>query len=276
MINLFVLGPLVASVLMASGGNASGTLTIQGNNIELKHVYAQQLRGDAGGTGRPVQVVITDRPVPEEARNDTGAMMDLYGAGQLHGVKVEYTPDGSSVSIVFMSNLIDGSISFSQGGSDVRPKVFTATRIENTLDLSERKTGDTSIALKASFAADVAPYVEEPEPTPADAAAARNAPQTKVYLALLKAVHAGDKAGIMAHVDPERRAMVDTPEFPELLKMIQGMTPKQVKVLKLTESGDKSVLLVEAKNEEGGLMRGKITLTKGPGGWFVSRESWGE
>jgi hypothetical protein len=277
MVTLLLLCLLTASATLSASDSVSGKLTIQGKAIELKHIYAQQFPDSSDKSKRNVLVVITDQPVPEDARNDTGEMMDLYFAGKFHGVKLEYPPDGSSVSVVVMSNLLEGSFSWSRAGSDVAPKVLTGTRIEHSFDIPERTTGDTAIALQATFAAGIVPHIPEPEPTPADTAAAQKAPQTNAYIALVKANRAGDKAGIMAAVDPERRAMVDTPDFPKILEMVQEMTPKNTKVLEVTESADKYILIVQASNEEGNPMRGKITMVKGPESeWFASRESWGE
>jgi len=277
MMTLLLLGLLAASGSLAASDTASGTLTIQGKKIELKHVYARQIPDWTDKSKLGVLVVITDQPVSEDAREDTGVMMDHYSEGKFHGAKLEYAADGSSLSIVFMSNLIEGSISWSRSGTDVSPKLLTASRVEDSFDMPERTTGDTAISFQATFAADVKTYIPEPEPTPADTTAAQTAPQTRAYLALVKAIHAGNKAGIMAGVDPERRAMVDTPDFAEMLKMVQEMTPRNPKVLKVTESADKAVLVVQAADEEGKPMRGKVTMVKGPKGeWFVTRESWGE
>lgn len=272
---ILLLGLSLATLSAAAGGTASGKLTIQGKTFELKHVYAMEAADPFDKSQNVVQVLVTSDPVPEDARGDSSLMMDLYSAGKFHGVRCEYKPDGSGVSIGVLSNAYDGSISVSRSGDPYKPKVLTPKRIEGGLTMEESTLGPWTYSFDFTFAADIAPRVIEPEPTPADTAAAQKAAPTKVFLALMTAIHKGDKAAILAAAPPDQREMFDGPDFAKMLEMAQAMTPKNIKVLKVTEQGAKATLIVTA-TEDGETLRGKAFLEKdASGAWRLVRQSWG-
>jgi len=96
----------------------------------------------------------------------------------------------------------------------------------------------------------------------------------KAYLSLVEAIRSGNKQKILEMAPPEKRAMIDTPQFPEMLKMVQMMTPQKIQVLKAMETGDKSTLITRGTSE-GKPQRGKIYLTRVNGKWLVASETWG-
>jgi hypothetical protein len=266
-----------ATLASAAPGTATGKLTIQGKTFDLKHAYANEVPDGFDKSKNAVQVLLTSAPVDEEAVTDSGLLMDLYGDGKFHGLKCEFRPGDSAVNIQVLSNLLGGSISLSKSGGDVpMPHVFTATRIEGAVNHPESTLGDWTYSFEANFAADITPRSIEPEPTPADTAAAKGHPATKAFLALLAAIHKGDKAGILALAPPDQREMIDGPDFAETLKFIQAITPKEVTVLKVTENGPKATLRLSGV-EEGETVRGKAFMEKDGGGvWRMVRQSWGE
>lgn len=272
---ILTIGLFLAVLASAADGTASGKLTIQGKTFELKHVYAREVADAFDKTANAVEVVITSAPVPEEARGDTGLMMDLYRAGKFHGVKCEYRPDGSGVGVVIMSNAYDGSISVSRSGDSYAPKVLTKERIEGALVWEESTLGPWTYSFEFTFATDIAPRVIEAEPTPEDTAKAQGLSSVKAFLALMAAIHKGDKAGILAAMPEEQRAMMDGPDFQQMLEMAQAMTPKEIKVLKATEEGAKATLVVVGV-DDGTPIRGKSYMEKdAAGAWRLLRQHWG-
>jgi hypothetical protein len=272
---ILTIGLFLAVLASAADGKASGKLTIQGKTFELKHVYAREVADAFDKTANAVEVVITSAPVPEEARGDVGLMMDLYQAGKFHGVKCEYKPEGSGVGVVIMSNAYDGSISVSRSGDSYAPKVLTKERIEGALTWEESTLGPWTYSFEFTFAANIAPRVIEAEPTPEETAKAQGTAPVKAFLALMEALRKGDKAVILAAMPAEQRAMMDGPDFPKMLEMAQAMTPKEIKVLKVTEEGSKATLVVVGV-DDGTPIRGKSYLEKdAAGAWRLLRQSWG-
>lgn len=266
---------VLPAVLAAAEGSASGTMTIEGKTFELKHAKATRIVDWTDKQKEATLLLLTDNPVPDSAVLDSGELMDLYRDGKVNGLKVEFTDDGQNRSYILMSNAYEGSISMSGTFDSAKElAVFTEKRIEGTMVQEPRKLGDTTYAFDVKFAADVAPRVIESEPTPADTAAAAKASSAKAYLAFIEAVRKGDKAKLLAMSPPERREMIDTPDFPEILKMVQAMMAKNIRVLKTTETGDKAILIASGI-EDGKEQRGKITMIRqSNGSWAMERESW--
>lgn len=280
MLEYVLLGALAASVVVAQdrpgADEVTGSLTIDGKTFALTHIYAELVKDDSDKTKTMTRVTITTRAVPARAREEELGVYDLARETDLHGVRIDYRDGGSSMSLIVISGLIEGSLSFSRSGSNVTPDVFTPTRIVGTAEIAERTMGSTTIAMNAEFSATVSPLVVVAEPTAAETAAAQTMSSTKAYLALVKAIHAGDKAAILAAAPPEQRSMMDTPEFAQMLPMVQSMVPKVVRVLKATETAEEATLLAATDDLDGRPARGKIKLTRGPNGeWFMAGESWG-
>ena len=77
----------------------------------------------------------------------------------------------------------------------------------------------------------------------------------EVYLSMVRAVHAGDREGIRAALPPGRREMVDSAELEAMLGMLRRVTPRQVQVVGVEESGDRAVVTAEGVNGAGERLR---------------------
>jgi hypothetical protein len=60
----------------------------------------------------------------------------------------------------------------------------------------------------------------------------------------------------------------------EMLKMVQAMTPANIRVLKVTEHGDRARIVARG-SKEGQAQRGRIYLTRLNGKWVMAGETWG-
>lgn len=99
----------------------------------------------------------------------------------------------------------------------------------------------------------------------------------EVYLAMVRAVHAGDWEGIRAALPPGRRAMVDSAELEAMLGMLRRVTPREVEVVGVEESEERAVVTAEGVNGAGVRLRGEIRLQRGgEGEWWMAGETWGQ
>jgi hypothetical protein len=257
----------------------TGTMTVGDQVITLTHAYAYVVPDPFDKSVQVTRVLVTDREIPDLALFEEDDAFLLVERDALRGVRLDFNAKEGSTIIGLMTRSLGGSASLTRNGPSVRPKVHTASRIEAALDVTEDIAG-TPFRLQLRFATAVTPPPAQTEPTAAEIAAAQNAAPTRAYLALNRAIHAGDKAAILAAVEPERRNMLDAPGMPpfaEVLKMMQGMTPKTVKVLRVTEATTKAVLIAEAPDPDGKPMRGRITLVRGAEGqWYMAGEQWGK
>jgi hypothetical protein len=254
---------LISAAEALHGQTASGTLTIGNDQFEMKYSAAALAKG---GT----RIVLADKPIPEDVIDDEGQIWDLKRSG-FHGLQVDITQDKQNYSIFVISSTLEGSLTHSGTFDASRLTVFTDKRVEGALDAAPEKTGENTVGWSVKFAANVTP--PEAAPTPADQTAAASKQSTKAYLALVAAIHAGDKKTILDLAPPDRRPMIDTPQFPEMLKMVQAMTPTDVLVLKAAETGDHARLVARGKLD-GSPRRGKIYLNRVNGKWIMANESW--
>ena len=201
--------------------------------------------------------------------DDMAAIWDLK-TKDVHGLQLDIGASKGNIDVFVISNTLDGSLSQSTTFDPATFAVLTDKRVEGTVK-NQIELGSNKCSFDVKFATDVAPLPAEP--TPADAKAAAQMASTKSYLAFVKAIETGDKQAIIAMSPPDRRAMVDSPDFPKMLEMVQAMQAKDIHVLKATEAGNTATLIVDG-TQDGKPQRGKVTLTKTDGRWIMVSESW--
>lgn len=251
--------------------SAAGRLTIGKDTFELKYAAAALVPDSSDKTKTATRIVLADKPIPADVVDDEGQIWDLKEKGY-HGLQVDITQDKANYSLFVISDTVQGTVSRSGTFHPEQLSVFTEKRVEGAFEVAPEEHAGTTIGYSVKFAAAVAP--REAAPTPADAAAAAGKVSTRAYLALTAAIRAGDKQKILEMSPPDRRAAVDTPQFPEMLKMAQLMLPQNIQVLKATETGD-TARLVARGSVEGKPQRGKIYMTRLNGKWIMASETWG-
>ena len=242
---------------------ASGTLTIGKDQFEMKYAAALQVKN---GT----RIVLADKPIPEDLLDDEAQIWDLK-TRSYHGLEANIDADKKNYSLFVISPTLQGSVSISGTFHREWLSTFTAKRVEGALEAPPKQIGDDTVGYAVKFAATVAPA--EPPPTAADQAAAASKESTKVYLALVAAIRAGDKQKIIALAPPDKRGVIDTPDFPQILKLVQAMTPTNIQVLKATETGDHAKLIARG-TLDGAPQRGNIYHNRVNGRWIMAGESW--
>lgn len=253
-------------------GTASGFMTINNERFELNSVAAILAPDTFDKTKLQTRIVIADKPIPMGILGDEGEVWDLKTKG-FHGLEISINEDKSNYSLFVISSTLQGhTISLSGTFDAKRVSIFTKQRAAGSMEAKPDKIGDTTFSYSVKFDTRVAQ--PEAAPTAADTAAAAGKESTKAYLALVAAIRAGDKAKIIALSPPDKRAMIDTPDFPKMLELVQMMTPTKIEVLKATETGDEATLIARGISE-GKPQRGKIYLSRVGGKWVMKSESWG-
>jgi|GEM_PF-1664087 len=248
---------------------APGKLVLDGKTIELTHVYARKGPAKFDSKAVSTYVLAADRELSPAVRVDEDAIRELGWDGNLNSVEVEVTGDGISWAI--RSSAVKSSLSGSQSPDPYKLSV-TGGRVKGLVKMEKAgKLGDTEYYFEFPVNAAIEVKTVVPPPTAKDKAAAQTAASAKAYLTLQTAVMKGDKVGIIKGVDPAKAAQIDTPEFPQILKMVQAMQPKDIEVLRAIETGDAADLTVSGG---GGKDAGEVKMQKLNGNWIVMRESW--
>ncbi len=247
----------------------SGVLTLNQQTFQLGYSAAIQVPDSLDKGKMSTRIVVADKSIPPDVMDDEASIWDLKSKGY-HGIQIDIGASKGNVSTFIISNTLDGSMSGARTFDPATFPVFTNKRVEGTLK-SDGEIGSNKYSYDVKFATDI--MASAPEPSPADTTAAARKESTKAYLALVEAIRSGNKQQILAMSPPERRAMIDTPDFPAMLKMAQAMQPQNIRVLKATETGDTAILIASG-TQEGANQRGKITLMKAHGKWIMAGESW--
>lgn len=99
----------------------------------------------------------------------------------------------------------------------------------------------------------------------------------KVYMALHKATLAGDVDAMLALVQADNAARMRAdrkkPDFPEMLEMVRGLEPAQVRIVSGTVAGNNATLQIAGKDADGAAMTGEVKLVKEGVAWKVSHVS---
>lgn len=240
----------------------AGTLEVEGRKMEITHVYARKGPAKFEKGKETLQLLLADRELAFAVRTDPDAVRELMWNNQLNAMEFEF--DGDTVHYSLRTS--KGNLSGSRSPNPFQLAI-TPTHVKGKLALEDE--GRYKLDAEVDAVIERAP-VEAP-PTAADAVAARKSEAAKAYFALQAALMRGDKAGMMKLVDPEKAKMMDTPEFPQMVKMVQSMQPKNIQVLKATETGEAAELIVSG---DAGKQRGKVKMAKLDGQWRVMKESW--
>ncbi len=265
-------GTLVACVCgMAQAGDASGTLEVNGKTYQITHAYGIAVE-DAFEKGQDMpMLILSDRPLPEKLLNEKVDFFELRDAG-MNGMKMEFYSKGSNYSMMLVGAGVEGSVSTSGTFDAGQFSVYEPAKLAGKI-AAEKTIGSASFKYSVAFETDVLPRKAKVAPTAAQLKAAQNAASAKAYLTFNQAVREGKLDVIRASVVPERAAMMDNPEFKNMLGLIQAMMPADIAVVKATETGDEAELELTGK-EDGKQKDGTVMLKKIGGKWLVEKESW--
>lgn len=256
---------------MAQAGDASGTLEVNGKTYQITHAYGIAVE-DAFEKGQDMpMLILSDRPLPEKLLNEKVDFFELRDAG-MNGMKMEFYSKGSNYSMMLVGAGVEGSVSTSGTFDAGQFSVYEPAKLAGKI-AAEKTIGSASFKYSVAFETDVLPRKAKVAPTAAQLKAAQNAASAKAYLTFNQAVREGKLDVIRASVVPERAAMMDNPEFKNMLGLIQAMMPADIAVVKATETGDEAELELTGK-EDGKQKDGTVMLKKIGGKWLVEKESW--
>lgn len=277
---------LLATALLipAAEPSADGTLTVNGNDIAINHVYALYHDDEEGVLleGPELRILFTDREVDPEVLQEPAlfGLQKLARAGKLQGLVVTFDPneeDRTYHGTVFYTPA-DPQASmpfFSSSGEDA---VFTALQL--TDDSVAGSAVDESVdngffedMPKYRFAITFSTPIAKMPPISEKlvGAEAANSAQAKVVLDLEAAIVAGDME-TAKKLAPERmiemEAAMEAYGKDEFLAQIKEMIPdratRQKQITGVTVRGKRAIVMIQ---EDNGTM--SMNLIKDGDGWRV-------
>lgn len=247
---------------------APGVLEVEGNKFELTHVYARKAPSTFDKTTESIYVLAVDRELPAGVRVDPDAVRGMVWDNKLNGIEMEFKDD--SVSWLLKTSAAGGSVSGSRSPNPYKLQT-TPAHVTGRVEMDERASSFAQYFAAFDIDAAIERYVAPPAPSAADTAAAQDHAATKAYFEFQDALMKGDKDTMMKLVDPEKAAMMNTPEFPEMLSFIQDMQAKNIRVLHVVDGGDTATLTVAGDD---GKQTGSAAMERRNGQWLVMNENW--
>lgn len=255
---------LTSALLNAGQGTASGTLTVQGHTIAMKHAQAVAIED---GT----RLVVSDAPIPASALQDHFELMRLTREGKVNAIQIEIGASKTSLGTAIMSNKLEASVSTATMLDPKAIPVFTSTRLEGALSIPASSLGPMN-GIQHPVRRRHYPTHYQGRAHPRRHRQRLQSPLRAGLPPSVAAVRAGNKARLLVFLAPCPK-VIHQPDFAEKLGFIQAMLPADIQVLKAEESGDSSTLTVTG-TEEGKRKEGTVKLTRQAGKWSIERESW--
>lgn len=261
-----LLAPVVAFAAVPEPGTVTGSFTVNGEPVALRHAYVfREAEGFYDPADPTWMVVFTAEEVSPRDIDDPFLDPSLR-------LGLTLTSEfGDEPRLEVLSKTIRiGNASLSGGESpkleleQQGPEVF-AGRIH----LAEPQTFfDDSYQYDLSFhALPVDPNAPIGEVLPEGGGEPGAA-----YLAWTRAVHSGDLDALKALVSPDMAAMLDAPEAAEELEFMALMTPTDVRIVDGSSDGSTAILNIEG-TMEGEAVKGEITLERHGELWMPTSTS---
>lgn len=266
---------LVSPAAPAADGKAEGTITVNGKTTKLVHAYARAVKGFFDAAKEDVEVILSDVPLEAKALEDQFERSRMADAGKLHAFEIRLDADGKPISTSFRDNGFKKASPSGLSSADVfTKKVFDGKTVEGRYKSAKESEffGET-YSFDVSFRADVTRAPKAVPPTAAETAAAQKAPQAAVYADFLRAIQKEDLPALRKLFSKEQAKNLDDPEARKMVGMVKMMSPTEIKVLKVVETGDKAELTVTGK-QDGSVASGVVHMVKEGGAWKVQREEW--
>jgi len=265
-----LLGSLVLlSTNVAAQNEAAGTLTVDGETVEIKYGYADVYEGD-------VTVILTDSEVPREAIPDRtyglGANGDFKGI--VFSVSAE-TQELQTGGWHDLTNVVHFHPITNEQGEIGNPTLTTTRFDAEWLEGAITTGGPTDVSghqvsYEASFSLSL-----KREPLEVTITGVSDDP-SKAYEGWCRALMAGDFEAMKSYVTTEvaeMMAVADSAEIAEGLEFQQMMMPTNIEIVSSTvDDGEATLELKGTRAME--VSTGTVQMVHEDGRWTVGEQSW--
>jgi hypothetical protein len=181
--------PALPSTALPQDGTASGSLTVNGEAVPLRYVYASVQPGFFDKSTEDLRIVLSSVPIPEESRGRLFDLTRMARESGLRAVEVVIDASGDPISGALFLAAFDGMASVS-GMHRFEPQVVERSRVAGRL-FTERPHSFAGVTWQydATFSA----AIPRP-PTPEELAAALASPPAQAATRYLAAIRANGQA----------------------------------------------------------------------------------
>ena len=260
---------LPASPLLAD--SVTGTIQLDGKTFPLNHATGIRVPGPFSKTDLVTRVAFTDAAItPEELRSPIGILTRMK-QGSIHGVSMEFSDDRGYFSLSVINSEKTSSASISGTMEQFSFTTHSPQQVTGAFKMQPRTLGELRLAIDVEFnvAIGAAPVVQKgPLKKGADAQAL---PSVQAYLAMRKAVQAGDLAAI-------RKVARFPQDFqgPDGLKFVQMMKQDEPVGIVVVEAsqGETTATLTVTGTKDGKPIRKTFDMQLKDGRWTTNNDNW--
>lgn len=270
-------GQSSAAKAQPAAGKASGTLTIDGKDIQLKYSYAMSQPNTFDKATLDTAVLLTSDPLPEGALKGIEDLRDATRKQQGWAF-FKINSEGKSIYEVIDHPSIEGQISMSGfTHAEFRLKKKDKKHVEGSFSTSKPEDFmKYKYQIRVDFSAPLL-KATPPEPLP-DAKTGKVLPADggepgKAYNAYRKAIKDKDIAALRETAPDAGAKDMSDDDLKRIVEFMAAMSPAELKINKGYVRGDKAVLYVEGV-VEGEKQFGTVEMALVNKKWFLEKESW--
>lgn len=261
-------------------GTASGSLSLNGKKIELKHAYALAQPNAFDEKKLDTAVLLTEQPIPEsELKEIPGLEFIAHKKENFAFFKIN--DQGKSIHEMVKHPLLKGTRLVMSGFTRAQwmPQTSNKERIEGIFKTEgPQDFSGYQYEINVRFSAPIQ-MAKLPEPLPDEKTGKALPPDggdpAKAYFAYRKAVEKKDVAAIRKLFQPPPGVQFTDAAIKENLELMESMSPKNAKFTKgyANSAGDRAVIYLSGtENKE--KLYGTIVMVKKGNAWMVAEEDW--
>lgn len=269
-LSLAILGT-VLSLLAYPQQAVNGYLKIADKQYEMTHITAIRVPNVFHDDQFATRISLSDLPVTEQQLRDTLGVARLRGHGRFHGVTLEIGDERSYISMNLWSSDHDTIISMTGTIDELELMAQTPELIIGQVKNFQQTMNNLTFELTAGFSAALKQPPAEPKRDMKTGAAAAELESVRVYLAMRKAVRAGNMPTIrkLARYPQD----FEGPEGEKFVKLMQAEEPLNLEVVEASEADDTARLTVKGILE-GKEIRRTFQMLKLDGKWSTKNDNW--
>ena len=269
-----ILCMITAPAYGQSLGAAEGTLTVNGEVVELQYSYAITQPGTFDESTEDTLIFMTNIELEPNMLTEGGLLQQLEGSGELKAVELTLDFEFQPISIRVRHQEFGGGPSSSIGSQK-----FELGDVEETQIAGRFYTTETEDFFGTSYEYDVSFDAEIYRKTPAGAPSAEDmemaaaSPHAAIYSALTDAVMAGDVDAMKPLVIADILTELDGDNAAQVIGFFQTVMPKQVEFLRVTINGETSTLEMRSTGTDV-IQSGTAEFMVEEGEWKIGLSQW--
>ena len=257
---------LWTATAQAQPGTATGAITVNGRQFELRYAYASVQPGSFDARTEDVRVLLTDVPVDEPSQADTTALVRLARTGRLHGIEVVLDAKGEPMSGSLFLDSFNGMASVS-GVHRFEPKALERSLISGRMFTDSPRTfAGVTWQYDATFSASI-----KRPPTAEETAAALKSPPALAAAAHVKAVLTSFDTFVITLTELSATSY-RSPGGLNRYNELRAETPADSRVISLAEGPDGThIATVQGLRRDGIVIESSLKLRREGTAWKVER-----